>query len=208
MAVLSFPSSSLPDPSSLSWHLRHNTQTHQSPLDGTLQTLVMPGAFWRCVLSWDVLTMTQARILTAFFQELEGAGGRFYFSPPHLRTARGVATGAPLVNGANQVGSTLVTDGWSNSIANILRKGDLISFNTPVGRELHEVIADATSGSTTGPATLSIKPPIRVSPADNAAITVASPSGIFMLEGDDQGVIDVRPGPFGSITLAIREAFA
>lgn len=208
MPVLTFPASSLPDPASISWQLRHNTQTFRSPLDGTVQTAILPGAFWRASVSYDALTMTQARILSAFFAELEGAGGRFYFSPPHVKTARGVATGTPLVNGASQTGYSLITDGWSNSITNILRAGDLISFNTPTGRELHEVVADVNSGATTGPATLSIRPPIRVSPADNAAITVASPSGIFMLEDDEVGAYDVRPGPMASITIAMREAFA
>jgi hypothetical protein len=208
MAILTFPASSLPSVASLSWHLRHNTQNFRSPLDGTIQTAVLPGAYWRCVISYDLLTLTQARILSAFFAELEGAGGRFYFSPPHLATARGIATGTPLVNGASQTGSSIITDGWTNSTTNILRKGDLISWNTSAGRELHEVIADVNSGATTGPATISIKPPIRVSPADNAAITVASPSGVFALEDDEVGSYDVRPGPFASITIAMREAYA
>lgn len=208
MPVLTFPASSLPDPASASWHLRHNTQNFRSPLDGTIQTAVLPGAYWRATVSYDALTMTQVRIASAFFAELEGAGGRFYFIPPHLKTARGVATGTPLVNGGGQTGNSLVTDGWTNSTTNILRAGDMISFNTPTGRELHQVVADVNSGATTGPATLSIRPPIRVSPADNAAITVNSPSGIFMLEDDEVGAYDLRPGPIASLTIAMREAFA
>lgn len=208
MAILTFPASSLPDPASLSWHLRHNTQRFASPLDGTIQTAVLPGAFWRCTVSYDALTMVQARTLSAFFAQLEGAGGRFYFSPPHLKTARGIATGTPLVAGASQTGSSLVTDGWTPSQTGILKAGDLISFASGTGRELHEIIADANSGAGAGASTLSIKPPIRVSPADNAAITVSSASCVMMLEDDEVGSYDLRPGPIASITIAMREAFA
>lgn len=123
----------------------------------------------------------------------------------------GVATGTPLVNGANQnvtyanaVGATwsqtLNTDGWTPSTANILRAGDVFTIAgvfavNPVPGEggkqqmpylqQFTVLADATSGASTGPAALTISPPIITSgphqtvsaaPADNAAITVLGTS--------------------------------
>jgi len=39
----------------------------------------------------------------------------------------GTATGTPLVNGASQIGSSLVTNGWSNSTA-ILNQGDIFTI--------------------------------------------------------------------------------
>lgn len=120
----------------------------------------------------------------------------------------GVATGTPLVNGAGQAVTyanatgantqTLVTDGWTNSTTGILRKGDVFTIAgvfavNPVPGEgttgktvmpylqQFTVMADANSGATTGPATLTISPAIITSgpfqtvsaaPADNAAITV------------------------------------
>ena len=119
----------------------------------------------------------------------------------------GVNTGTPLVNGASQnvaytaVKDTyvqdLVTDGWTNSTTGILKAGDVITIAgvfavNPVGKEtlpfLREftVQADVDSGASTGPATLSISPPIITSgaqqtcsaaPADNAAITVKGTGG-------------------------------
>lgn len=125
----------------------------------------------------------------------------------------GVATGTPLVNGgsqsvtyANATGAntqTLVTDGWTNSTAGIVKKGDVITIAgvfavNPVPGEgttgktvmpylqQFTVIADANSGATTGPATLTISPAIITSgpfqtvsaaPADNAAITVLGTGG-------------------------------
>ena len=120
----------------------------------------------------------------------------------------GVATGTPLVNGASQnvtyataTGAntqTLVTDGWTNSTTGIVKAGDVITIAgvyavNPVpgegttGKQVmpylqqFTVIADADSGASTGPATLTISPAIITSgpfqtvsaaPADNAAITV------------------------------------
>lgn len=120
----------------------------------------------------------------------------------------GAHGGTPLVNGASQNvtyaaskstnSQSLVTDGWTNSTTGILKAGDVITIAgvyamNPVPGEgttgkiqmpyLQEftVLADADSGATTGPATLTISPAIITSgpyqtvsaaPADNAVITV------------------------------------
>lgn len=114
----------------------------------------------------------------------------------------GAHGGTPLVNGAAQnttyalAGDTwtqsLVTDGWTNSTTDVLLAGDVITIAgvNSVNRrtrvdtgslQTFTVTEDATSGATTGPATLTISPPIITSgpyqtvtaaPADNAAITV------------------------------------
>lgn len=125
----------------------------------------------------------------------------------------GVATGTPLVNGANQNvtyanatganSQTLVTDGWTNSTTGILKAGDVFTIAgvfavNPVPGEgttgktvlpylqQFTVLADADSGASTGPATLTISPAIITSgpfqtvsaaPADNAAITVLGTGG-------------------------------
>jgi len=119
----------------------------------------------------------------------------------------GVATGTPLVNGASQNTTyllskdtwtqSLVTDGWTNSQTGILKAGDVFTIAgvNSVNRRTREdtgslaqfvVTADADSGASTGPATLTISPPIITSgpyktvtaaPADNAAITVKTGTG-------------------------------
>jgi hypothetical protein len=119
----------------------------------------------------------------------------------------GVATGTPLVNGASQnttyaatkdTGTqTLDTDGWTNSTTGILKAGDVFTIANvyavnPVTKAtlpfLRQFVvkADANSGASTGPATLTIAPAIITSgafqtcsaaPADNAAITVVGTGG-------------------------------
>ena len=118
----------------------------------------------------------------------------------------GVATGTPLVDGAAQNvtyaaskttnSQSLVTKGWTNSITDILLAGDVITLagvnavNPIPGEGVKQdlgylqqftVLADADSGASTGPATLTISPAIittgpyqtvTAAPADDAAITV------------------------------------
>lgn len=126
------------------------------------------------------------------------------FAPTHTV---GVSTGTPLVNGASQSvtyatakntwSQTLNTDGWTNSTTGILKKGDVFTIanvfavnpatKASTGRlQTFTVLADADSGATTGPAALTISPPIITSgafqtvnsaPADNAPITVKTGGG-------------------------------
>lgn len=114
----------------------------------------------------------------------------------------GTHGGTPLVNGASQNVAysaskdtwtqSLITDGWDNSVTGILNAGDVFTIagvnavnqrtRASTGNlQTFVVTADADSGASTGPATLTISPPIITSgpyqtvdaaPADNAAITV------------------------------------
>lgn len=153
---------------------------------------------------------------TAYEDAMVGRVAKFdMFSSQNIVNHQvGVATGTPLVNGGAQnvtyaaaIGNTwsqsLITDGWTNSTANILRAGDVFTIAgvfavNPVPGEGSKqvmpylqqftVLANATSGATTGPATLTISPPIittgphqtvSAAPADNAAITVLGTSNGF-----------------------------
>lgn len=119
----------------------------------------------------------------------------------------GVNTGTPLVNGASQDTTytlagdawtqSLITDGWTNSTADILLAGDVFTIagvnsvnrrtrTTTGDLQTFSVTADAASGASTGPSTLTITPPIITSgpyqtvdaaPADDAVITVLTGVG-------------------------------
>ena len=120
----------------------------------------------------------------------------------------GVATGTPLIDGATQEttyllskttnSQSLVTKDWTNSVTGILKAGDVFTIAdvfavNPVSKDKQAflqqfvVLADADSGATTGPATLTISPAIILtgpyqtvdsSPADNAAIVVRGTGGV------------------------------
>ncbi len=146
---------------------------------------------------------------TAFEKATIGFYGGFdNYQSVHAPTHTvGTATGTPLVNGASQNVTyaaskdtwtqSLITDGWTNSVTGILKAGDVFTIAgvyavNPVSKattnrlQTFVVTADANSGASTGPATLTISPPIITSgayqtvtaaPADDAAITVKTGTG-------------------------------
>jgi hypothetical protein len=97
-------------------------------------------------------------------------------------------TATPLVNGASQTGTSIVSDGWGSGNT-ALKKGDIVTFAgvyavNPLSKEstgrLHQFVLTADTTDSTGAVTLSISPSIVTSgplqnvtaaPADNAAIT-------------------------------------
>lgn len=137
--------------------------------------------------------------------EIDGADT--YMAQNVVTHVVGTATGTPLVAGASQTSAyadvkdtwtqTLNTDGWTNSVTGILKEGDVFTIAdvydvNPVSKaqlphlKQFVVRADANSGASTGPAALTISPPIITSgafqnvsaaPADNAAITVLGSGG-------------------------------
>ena len=193
-------------PSTAKWQLLGNTQSFTSPLVGTTQTAEMPGARWYGSVQFDPLDESQWRQMEAWLAQLVGASGRFYYGPPHAKVPRGVATGAPVVNGGAQTGRTLTTGGWTASQTGILKAGDYFSFDSGTGRELKIVTADANSDGS-GNATVSFSPPIRTSPDDGATLTVQSPTCIMRLKDDMQGANQLTPPLLGGVEFEFIEAF-
>ena len=64
MPVLTFPS--IRAPSEAAEKLIGLTQTHESPFDGSMQTLEMPGARWEFTVTWQTLSPDDRRELSAF----------------------------------------------------------------------------------------------------------------------------------------------
>jgi hypothetical protein len=181
MTILTLPA--LPAFQTATFGLRSVTQLFTSPLSGGSQTQELPGAVWTLDAALPpIQDPAQRAAWRVFLVSLRGQAGRFYAGDPTGAVARGVATGTPLVAGAGQTGNSLATDGWTAGIAGILLAGDYIAFAGGGGRrELHLVTADAASDGS-GNATLSIEPPIRSAPADNATLIVSSPTCIMMLK--------------------------
>lgn len=185
-----------------------NTQSLTSPFDGSVQTIANPGQRWRFGLQYRDLPVGDWRTLMAFIASLGGRAGRFTFSPPHnRRRATATISGTVRVMGAGQTGATLAIDGLPNSVV-VFEAGDWISFPNSASRpQLHQVTAQATTNGS-GEVTLSIAPPLRGSPADNAIVTWSAPTGVFMLESDDGGAVTMEAGNVerADISLDIIEA--
>lgn len=198
-----FPSSLL-QPSGAEFSLIGNTQVQTSPLDGTQQTLEMPGARWEFTISWEFLPEDHMRVLSAFLSSLRGRGRKFLWAPTRFYARKGVATGTPLVMGANQSGNLLATDGWTSSGV-AYQAGDWIAVRDQAGRQwLHMLEEDAAAAG--GIATLKITPPIRRAPLDNEPIVLATAWGRWQLTDDRTPPIQLRPPLSGAVAVTFREA--
>ncbi|MCW3477368.1 hypothetical protein [Limobrevibacterium gyesilva] len=216
MTIVTFPSLPMPNglqrlPSSATLRLMAATQSSESPFDGSVQTIAMPGAKWHAVLTWPPMPPDVWRVLQAFVTRLGGRAGRFRYTHPMTwrRSPTPVLSlGAPVVSGGGQSGATLVTAGWTASTA-LFKAGDFCSFVDPAGRDrLHQVLADVSSNGS-GAATLSIAPPLRTPPASGVAIECAAPKAVWMLASDDQGdfgQMAASGGARASVSLEIIEA--
>lgn len=189
MTTYAFPTLTRRAPLQMEWTLQANTQAFTSPLSRAVQTYELPGARWRVSLPYYNLRDPDAALLQAFLVSLRGRANRFTVHNMARPRPRGLATGAPLVNGAGQGGTTLATDGWTPSITGILKAGDFFGVNG----ELKMAVADASSNSL-GQATFTFEPPLRASPADNAPLSTTKPTATFMLDEDASSWTTHAPG--------------
>lgn len=197
MATYAFPDIA---PERLDWHLEVNQQVFRSPLTGAQQVVELTGAAWVIAATFGSLKQAEAATLGAFIARLRGSVNTFTWHHRGHPTPRGVGTGTPLVAGASQTGASLTTDGWTPSQTGILLAGDFFAVNG----ELKRLVTDADSDGA-GAATLTFEPPLRASPADDAAITVTQPTATFRLLDARQGGAR-QAGPLTSLSLAAREA--
>ncbi len=184
--------------------LETNSQTFESPLTKTTQRMLLGGSRWNATYSLPAMNQAHASFWQAFFLLLEGRANAFNAFDPDRQTPRGVATGTPLVNGASQTGSSLTIDGCTHSITGWLLPGDFFSVNG----ELKMVTAQVnTNGS--GQATVTFKPALRSSPADNAPITTSRPSCTMILADDMQMAFDCNvKGIYQPKTFTATEVFS
>lgn len=144
------------------------------------------GQRWLFDVQLPIMNGDDAAEWEAFFLSLNGRAGTFLMGDPLRAVARGVATGSPQVNGGSQSGQSLITDGWTSGVTNILKKGDWIQIGTGSTARLYRQLVDLNSDGS-GNATLTLWPNITLSnsPADNAPLTVASTKGVFRLSDEN-----------------------
>jgi hypothetical protein len=153
---------------------------------------------WVIKASYPYLTAEQGRALRAFVGAQQG-GDKFQFVAASMQP-RGVATGAPLVNGAGQTGYSLITDGWTINTTNIMRADDIIKLGNH--SKVYQLAADVNSDAL-GQATLVLTTPLRTATTDNDVITVRDVP--FTVIFDPTPEFTVQPGLRYSIDITMIE---
>lgn len=208
-----------------------NSATYSSPITGASQVAARFGGVWEIEIQLPPMSRRQAGAWLGLMTKLNGPATSVYVGPhaprpvdyydPAVNTShpnspslclhfirneyaiRWDDAPTPLINGGSQTGSTLATDGWSGYDG--LNAGDYLAFENGTFRELHIVTADCFANAS-GVMSISIAPPIRRSPSDNAAITVVSPTGEFIAadQGQASEVFDGAQG-IRNMTVKFRE---
>lgn len=155
------------------FELMYMTAIAQSPFSGAQQVQDWGGRLWMAEFSLPPMLRATADEWIAFFHKCRGRYGYFRAGDFDRRTARGT-WGTPLVKGGSQSGNTLDIDGVGN--ATVRRAGDMFQLED----RLYQLVADDTSDGS-GNATITFEPSLRSSPANDAALTVSSPKGLFRL---------------------------
>jgi hypothetical protein len=176
----------------------------RSPFTFSGQAFAYPGQMWTADITLPPMKRADAEQWVAWLISLRGQLGTFLMGDPMGATARGVATGTPLVNGGSQTGGTLVIDGATNSTTGWLKAGDYIQLGSGSSSRLHKVLADANSDGS-GNVTLDIWPHIRVAPADNATVTVSNSKGLFRLSSNEQA-FSINESAIYGMTFGAMEA--
>lgn len=176
----------------------------RSPFTFAGQAFAYSGQMWTADVTLKPMKRADAEQWNAWLFSLRGQLGTFLMGDPMGATARGVATGTPLVNGGSQTGGSLVIDGATNSTTGWLLAGDYIQLGSGSSARLHKVLADANSDGS-GNVTLDIWPHIRVAPADNDTVTVSNAKGLFRLSSNEQG-FSINESAIYGMTFAAMEA--
>jgi hypothetical protein len=155
----------------------------ESPFSFAEQVIRYSGEIWEIEVGLPNMLREDAEYFNAFLLKLRGRWGTFLIGDPNAATPRGAWAGTPLVKGASQTGATLLIDGLTPSTT--IKAGDNFQLGSGSTSRLHKVLNDTTANGS-GEATLDIAPNIRTSPADNAALTIANPRGLFRLNDSIQ----------------------
>jgi hypothetical protein len=123
------------------WWKESNTQQPlESPLDGTVQDIELPGARWCALWTWPPLVGIDAGRVEAFLNALRGRAGCFLLPNYQRPVPNGsIGTAGAQINGDQVVAASLNLKGITSG--KTLLAGDFIGFNS----ELRQVVADATA---------------------------------------------------------------
>ncbi len=181
-----------------------NVFASQSPLDGSVQTVNLPGDRFRARLTLPAATSTDRADVEGFFASLRPSQS---FSANRLQchhlarpAPRGTLRGSPTLQAsAAQLATTISIQ--TTAAATLLR-GDLISL----GGQTVMVTADATANGS-GVMSATISPALRAAVSSSSAITWDKPTFLWLIVG--MPMWGYEPGYVSqSVTMELMEVFA
>lgn len=191
-------------PVRVNWSLMDAVGVGESPYTFTQEVYEHAGKRLAFDAQLPPMDRSEAVEWMAFLASLRGRRGTFYFSPPAEEAGRGALSGSPLVKGASQTGNSLLIDGCGGMVSGWIKKGDWIQLGSGSSSHLHMSLTDQNSDSS-GEVTLDLWPGPRTAPADNEAVVVSSPKGVFRLASNKRGW-DIGLAQFYGLSFSAVEA--
>lgn len=145
------------------------------------QTRTRGAQRWGMQFSWDSINRDMFAPLQAFSMAQQGQSGTFTVTVPGYTVPQGTWSGSPVVNGAGNVGQTVVIRGLAASQPAAAKAGDVIKFSGHT--KVYMVTADAASDGS-GSSTLTIIPALVAAVSDGEALTVSNVPFRVSLAGD------------------------
>jgi hypothetical protein len=179
----------------------------ESPHSLARQVQDFGGQRWEAEFTLPAMQREDAEEWAAFFDALNGPEGTFVAGRPKARTARGAVAATPaaiVVDGAGQSGQSLaIRSATLVNVPGLMLRGDQFQIGVGLLTRLYSVIEDADMLG--GEAVLSFWPALRASPADGAAIVVASALGLWSLVTSAPEFDEDEAGIMRIPATAIRE---
>ena len=177
---------------------------------GLLQIRSTKQVGWSWTEEWNLLSARNAADmgLMAFITRTWNRGEIHEFTHPLTPgsglTKNGIGTGTVLVNGGSQTGGTLVTNGWTGGVTvNAVRAGDVVKIAGDNAVYMVDTDADA---DLSGNLTMNITPPLRVSPANAAAVTISGVTFRATIMSRSQHEGSQAPQYYGGMSIMLSEA--
>lgn len=196
--LIPFPAA--PVPAKIDWSIDQPAQVNRGEFTSKRRVALLSAApRWFAQVTLPPI-LGEDRVLDwrAFVVDLDGVANSFRLvAVERDQLPAGIAVS---VDGANQGGLQLVTRGWG-AAGQKLKRGQFVTVGDQLLMLRAPVIADAT-----GRAVLSIKPYLRLSPANNASIEVRRPYAVMAMS-DPRNGWSVGIGQNYAVSFACEEAF-
>lgn len=183
------------------WRLVSNAARFVSPLTGVGQTVARQGDYWACEMALPPHLLDVAMDWAGFLAALSSASDAAYVGPPMRWTGKPEGFAMTVAAGA-QTGSSLIVD--ANQAGVTIPRGLFLSYDTATFRMLHIVTASVTLDGS-GAGVLPVKPAIRRSPANGAAINVTDPTCEMELADASVDLLTLANSVEFSQTIQFRE---
>ena len=195
--LIQFPAS--PVPQKIQWTIEQPGQANRGEFTGRRRVTLLSAAprLHAQVTMPPILGEDRVLDWRAFVFDCDGIANKFRLVACERNQ---VNESNVVVEGAGQFGQTLATRGWSSS-GQKLKRGHFITVGEQLLVVRAPVIADGT-----GRATISVKPYIRVQPADGAAIEVRRPYAVMSMTDPKNGW-EAGVGQNYAVTFECEEAF-